>query len=209
MIEVEKRVIITSGQFDQLLAKFKQEAKFIKDFKRCTLVNIEHSNFVPDSNNPIDIRVRSTVDSCQLTVKHGDWKNDSGRAEYEVNFAHNQIIDMLQILFLFGCKYYVMTYLHRYQFEVGEFVVTIDKYANSNKNLLEVELMVETKADSSAAELKINKYLEGLNLISATPDEFLEFVQEMNNVKESQIDFTAQTPQKYFEKLEKYIKCEV
>lgn len=207
MIEVEKRVLITKEQFNDLKNRFETQGQFIKDFKRCTLVNIERSDFVPDENEKTDIRVRSTIDSCRLTVKYGDWKDDRGREEYEVDFERDQIADMLKILSLLNRNYYIMTYLHRYQYQVDDFEITLDEYANVDGYLLEVELLVEDSPEE--AESKIIKYLETLNLQAVEPDKFVEFVQGMNNILEFRLDLTKTSPQEYYNKLEKYIKCEV
>jgi len=209
MIEVERRVLLTKKEMESLKNFFNTNGKFVKDFKRFTLVNIGREDFTPDLNDPLDLRVRMTKDIARLTVKYGNWHTDAGREEYEVEFNVDNLKELLGILKIMGRNYYSLTYIHRYQYEYKGFDITFDDYSFRDDCLMEVELGVEKMEESEEADRKITEFIKNQNLEPLSKDGFIKFVQENNDIMELRVDFNKITLDDWFEKWKDYIYCKV
>lgn len=207
MNEVEKRVLLSNDKIQEFLKFLKSKAKFVRKFRRFTIVHVIHPGSIPDLENPLDIRIRTTKDKGKLTVKSGKIHKDKSRSEYELDIKVDQIPTLLSILNLLGFKSFVMTYLERSEFSFNGLTVTVDKYFSIDANMVEVEVIVNSKNKVLDAEKKINKFLEEKNLTALNAPGMTKFIERVNNVTKMQVDFTKTTPDKWFKKWEDYIYC--
>lgn len=212
MIEVEKRVFLSPEKLEELKHFFEQNGKFLKTFKRFTVVSIDRSDFIisqSTKDNPLDIRVRSTGENSKLTVKYGNWHNDKGRQEVELPFKTEDFLGAITMLNLMGLKYFISTYIERFAYEYKGFEITLDKYFTSDKCLMEVELLVKDQNKTTEAEKEIRSLLKDLNLTEMDKEEFVDWVQQMNLDKKVQLNLDKDGLNEWYIKWKDYIWCRV
>lgn len=69
MIEVEKRVLLNKKDLKKFLGKLTISGEKVKEFKRFTMVKIANSDFTPNKDNLIDLKIRTTKESSLFTIK--------------------------------------------------------------------------------------------------------------------------------------------
>ncbi len=209
MIEVEKRVLLSKNEAESFVKKLNLSKYKVKEFKRFTMIYIDYADFTPNPDNPIDLRVRTTKDSAKLTVKYGSWHSDSGRQEYEVEFTKESIKELFSILLILGFKYFVITYITRKEYHFEDFVITIDEYHHNKECLMEVELLAKDEDEAKIFEQKIFAFLNKYNLKYLEKDEMINFVQKLNDIKDTRVDLTKTKIDDWYEKWKDFIYCKI
>lgn len=210
MFEVEKRVFLDKNIYENLKKEFSEKGQLLKNFKRFTLVSVGRKDFIPSKEDPVDIRIRSTGKDSELTLKYGNWFQDSAREEYELKFTTDQFSTILSMLKILGYKYFMATYIERFKYSVDEMIITLDQYFTSTKKtLMEVEIEVPAKEEVPIAEKKIDEFIVINNLKAIDGEEFLEFVNEMNRNKSTQIDLDDKSVDEVINEWKDFIECKV
>ena len=187
MLEVEKRVLLTNSNLFQ--ATILDLATLNYKTKRFTMVNVSHSNFQPDPNRLIDLKVRTTGDTGTIVTKYGNWHSDASRQEYEIKFKTLDLGNLLNTLKLLGYKYYVSTYITRTLYTYNDFRLTFDQYHSMEATIFEIELNVENKDEVVEAEHRIDSFLLEHSLKPLNSKETIELISRMNSIPECQVNF--------------------
>ncbi len=208
MIEVEKRILLSDDKLDEMKKLFDSKGELIKDFKRFTILKISQPDYVPNLEDKLDIRVRTTKDKAVLTIKKGDWDDSSPREEVEIKFNVDEIKDMIRMLNMLGLNFFLMTYVHRSVYKYQEFEIVLDEYLSSDENIMEVELMAKDEKDAAEADKKVTDFVLNMGLEILDSKGLVGFLTNLNANKGFQLDLTKNTIDKWYEEYKPYILCE-
>lgn len=206
MLEVEKRVLLSSQQLKKLKSFLSSKAERVNQFKRFTMINIKNSDFTPSPDSTIDLKVRVMGGKGLFTVKTGNWHSDASRKESEVTFDPTQIKELLQILVSLGLVYFVVTYVLRSKYNHKGLIITLDEYYGLDASLLEVEKLAKSKREAGIAEKEIKSFLKEHNFKSLESKETIAFIAKMNVIKKLQVNFTKTTVDSWFTKWKLFIQ---
>ncbi len=211
MIEIEKRAFLKKPEYSRLKEFFEKEGKFIKSFKRFTILQISRSDFVPDVGARTDMRVRiDDGKEAKLTVKSGNWHNGESRQEFEVHFDPKEVKDAVGIIHALGNNYFIVVYFERSMYEYEDYEVTLDKYYFNDDYILEIEKKTAVSDDKvSMEEDRIENFMQRLNVKQPTENEMVDFISKLNFIKECQVDFTKTSIDEWYEKWKEYIFCRI
>jgi adenylate cyclase class IV len=132
----------------------------------------------------VDIKAKLIGDQTILSVKHGSWHDDSARQEHEVNFRRADLGALFAIMNLLGYAKFIVLITVRTTWVGNGVTITLDEYGQVGKALFEVEL-----EDSSAEnESLIDEVFAVLGLSPMNSAETIQFISELNNSKEIQVD---------------------
>lgn len=209
MIEVEKRALVDKSRYKDILKQFAKKGSFMSKVKRFTLVQVDNSDFTADSSSLTDIKVRTTKDNALFTVKHGNWHDSSGRKENEINFNVEEINELVEMLISLGFSYFVAIYVTREKYTMNDLVITIDQYHHMDDTLIEIEKTVSNESEEAEAEKEIKNLLELFTLTPMSSEDTIEFVEKINKIEETQVDFTNTTVPEWFNKWKDFILCNI
>lgn len=208
MIEIEKRALISKKQYNKLHKYFQANANFQEEFKRFTLVQITNSDYSPDIDTQIDLRVRTQGEDSKFTLKTGNWHSGESRNEYEIHFKTTEIENALNMMVALGGRYFVAVYIQRKMYKYGKYIITLDKYFFSEDYILEIELEDSTNInDIENEEAKILALLQELDVQVTNSDVMIKFINKLNFVKQAQVELTPENVKEWCEKWEKFIYC--
>ena len=207
MIEIEKRGILTFTKYKEIKNILDKEARFNKEFKRFSLISVANPDFTPGIDKEIDIRLRTTGSKGMFTVKSGNWHKDASRGEYEVEFNTTDIGNLVNILILQDHLQFIMTYIHRLEYKLEDFTVTIDKYFSMDAYIFEAELSADEKVDLHEKEDEVAKLFDKYKLIPMSSDDTIKFITEVNNVKGMRVDFSKTNVDVWIKKYTDLIYC--
>ena len=208
MIEIEKRALLNRQKFKILQNFFQKNGKFIKTFKRYTLLQISREDFYPNKNAKTDIRVRTDGTEAKLTVKSGNWHSGESRQEFEIHFDLVEIKDAVGMMLALGKPYFVTVYFERWVYEYKKYEVSLDKYYFNDDYILEIELKDNVSEEKIEKEEKlIYEMLEEFEVEPLEADGMVKFITKLNFVKECQADFSKTTIDEWYDKWKDYIHC--
>lgn len=208
MIEIEKRALLNKQKFNSLQNFFKKNGKFIKTFKRYTLLQISREDFYPNKDAKTDIRVRTDGTEAKLTVKSGNWHSGESRQEFEIHFDLAEIKDAVGMMLALSKPYFVTVYFERWVCEYKKYEVSLDKYYFNDDYILEIELKEDVSKEKIEKEEKlIYKMLEEFEVEPLEADGMVEFITKLNFVEECQINFEKISLDEWYEKWEDFIFC--
>ncbi len=207
MLEIEKRVVLTRKDFDKLFRFFKTDGKFVKDFKRFTFVQLNNSDFTPDKEGLVDIRLRTTKTGGKFTVKYGNWHANSTREEYEIDFKLDDTINLINMLRVLGYNYFITTYIHRFEFKYKKFNITLDKYFSADQDLMEIEVLAKDRKNIKEIEKDIDDFLLEQKLTPLDSEGMVNYIKGLNDIKEMRVDFTKISVESWFKEWKNWVYC--
>ncbi len=209
MIEVEKRALISNAKNDELLIYLNSNSKKLSEVKRYTLVKVQNSDFTSDPNNDLDIKIRTTKNESLFTVKKGNWHDSSGRKENEIHFQNDEISEIVNMLTSLGFNYFVSMYVTRKKYELNGLIITIDSYHHMDEILVEVEKTVDEKSSTTIAEKDIEDFFLAQNLKVLNSEDTISFINKINQIEETQVDFTKLSVDQWFSQWKEFISCNI
>lgn len=211
MIEIEKRSLINKIKYEDLLNFFDNNAKFIKKFKRYTIICIERSDFVADESATDDIRIRTDGKNGLFTLKTGNWHSGEARNEYEIHFKLEEIIDAIGIMINLGTKYCVSVYIERKEYQYLDYTVSVDKYFLNDDYIIDFEKLVTDGNNEGIEKIEdeIVKDMNKLGLDIIKSQEMVDFINKINSIQKAQHDFTKINVEDWYKEWEDYIYCRI
>lgn len=166
-IEVEHRGILTKEKFDKLIKFFREEAKFIKEKDRFSVIYFPRGKVrskVPKS--PLDLRIRITNKKSEIVLKSGKSSGSDARKEFSFSLDSSQFEEATEFLFILGFYYGTLqaTKTYVYMYKDIEFAVV---HAPAFGYYFEAEILTDKKSIKSANKkiISITKELD-LNVLS-------------------------------------------
>lgn len=206
-LEIEKRSILDKAHLGKLKEFLSKNAKVKKEYKRFTFVYLHRQDFISDPDYPIDLKVRFTNGTGELSLKYGDWHGSAGREEYGINFDADQVEDVLGMVRRLEHAWGIVTYLHRVEYDYDGMTVTVDDYFDFDQDIIEVENLVYDEENAKSAEDKIDRFLADRDLQALDSATMQRLVADMNAREKWRFDFTKQDIHEFVEKWNDFILC--
>ena len=203
--ELEKRVLLESRQVKKFISFLDKKAVPKGGFRRFSIILWKHAEPEPDTAASLDFRIRITKKKGLFTLKYGDWRG-GGREEYEFYFDVSELASVLNLMRVLGYKWGTTTYLERGNYKYRGMNVTLDRYLDDGKAVLEIETVLGSKNQFKEAEKKIDAIFAEWGLKPFDKADFVEFIRYTNNKKKNYFDFTRGRVEKYIRLWEKNFK---
>ncbi len=178
-IEVEHRGILTKERFNELSSFFTQNADFLGEKERFSIIYSQATNDDKDLyESPIDLKLRTTNKEAELVLKHGKWSGNDARREFSFPVEMKKFEEMVDFLKILGHYHGVLqaTTTRFYNYQGVEFsLVDVPQWGY----YFEAEIVVEEK-DTREAEEKIRKICNTLRLNVLDHDGFCDLLKSLN-----------------------------
>ncbi len=194
MFEVEVRGEIKN--FEKVYSMFKKSADFIKEKDRFTLLYFRDTDFEGDKlkeilqNDPVDFKIRVTDKKAEIVLKHGLVKGSESRREILIPIDLDKFDEAVDLFKFLGWKNGVIMATKTYVFNYKGIEFALVK--TKGFDYFEAEVVVEKKESSKEAMEKIKQVCSDLGLKEFGENEFIEFLDKMNQRKEFVFDLTKQ-----------------
>lgn len=186
-IEVEHRGRLTSEKYEELLSFFNEEAKFIDEKKRFSIIYATSKESVrEDRDNPIDLKLRVTNGQPEIALKYGRWSGNDARKEFGFHINSDQYDDFLEFLKILGYdKAILMANTKKdYLYHGIEFsLVEVPDWGY----YFEAEILTAEDKIDEANEI-ISKEIKELGLSVLNEEDFCDLLDELNNRPGCRID---------------------
>ena len=191
-IEVELRGPLEEENYLKLIDKLKSVANSITIENRFL---IDYSTFIEGiGDRKLDVRVRSTNGKVELVVKKGKF-GGTHREEASVFVEGGDIERAIKVMALLGYKKGVACDRGIKRYKVGNIEIAIQEariYGSKEKNLhsrfFEAEIECSDEAKDNAIH-EIRTFLEKLQLVTFTEDQWNSYVLTLNNQANGIFDF--------------------
>jgi hypothetical protein len=190
MLEVEVRGKLEN--FSKTLKELKKKAKFIQEKDRFTLIyfrdNIKSKDELKNAleSDPIDLKIRVSNKKAEFVLKYGFMTGCETRREILIPIdldKFDEAVDFLKFL-NWGKGVIMATKTFVFDYKGIEFALVQTKGAD----YFEAELVIEEK-DSKDAMRIIKGACQELGLKMFEKEEFIEFLDNMNQREEFLFDF--------------------
>lgn len=177
--EVESRGLFHTRQDYTALLEFLQaNAEFKKDMHRFQMVYVENSDFSPDPDADVDLRVRIQNGKCLVVVKHGNWHSGATRKEYEVAIQEEDLEEQLNIFHLLGKGWGISLYTETkfFDYQNAEFALV---HLHDDIYYWEIEKSTTSKSNIAVLEKDISKLAAEMHLEVMTSMEMQDYVARL------------------------------
>ena len=203
-LEVEIRGPLTKQKFIQMKQYLSQKAKFIKNYKRLSLMYFSKKipkNVNQIKNEKIDLRIRITDGHPELMLKYGNWSGSDIREESAINIQKNQLRIAIKVLKYLGwhivVAYGTVSYIYFYK-NIEFKLVEIKDYGF----FYEAEILTN-KMNTEKAMKNIQHVINTMGLKEFKTGEFEKQCNDINNQPKFQFNFMRE---KDFIRLKKQFK---
>ncbi len=203
MIEVEIRGKIEN--FDNTIKKFRKKAKFIKEKKRISFVYFRgqvNRDVREIRDDPVDLRARITNKQAELVLKYGQWGTEENRQEIVIPIKLENFEDSINFLKYLGWHTGVITLSDTFVFDYKGIEFSLVK--NKIYDYFEAEILINKKGKIEESKKKILNAIKELNLKVIDEEEFMDFLNSLNNEKNLQFDFQKQSFKKIKKRFNEY-----
>ena len=187
VIEIEKRGLIQSEDYQNITDKLKQDGTF-KETKRRLL--IDYSVFLEDdiSERTLDIRIRETNGTGEIVIKEGHWGGQDQRTENNVLVQDGQFLELAKTMALLGYKKGILairkTQVYDYK---GVEVALVEVPGHSH--YFEAEIESDVDGDLEALAQQVDSVAEELGLSYFTDEEFYVYLRDLNEKANTVYDY--------------------
>lgn len=200
-MEVEVRGKI--GNFEKTLEKFRKTAKFIEEKDRFSLIYFRGDspiNREAVKKEMVDFKLRVTNKKAEIVMKYGLVKGSESRKEILIPITLDKFGEAVELFKLLDWHKGVIMATKTFVFNYKEIEFALVKaYSHS---YFEAEI-IAGENDNHVEKLEyITKICKELGLAIFSEDEFYNFMDTLNNIKEIQFDFNIQK----FEDIKKKFK---
>lgn len=205
-IEVEVRGRIKN--FDEVLKKFKEKAKFIEEKDRFSLGYYRED--VPKDireikDEKLDLRLRITNKKPEMIIKYGVWGGSDSRKEISIPLPQDKFDDALEFLNCLNWNKGVIMATKTFVFEYKGIEFALVKYINGkNSNYFEAEKIIEKEEDAEMTRQEIEKLCNQLGLNIFNDDEFIDMCNKLNSKEGNLFDFSKQKFEDIKEKFKEF-----
>ena len=178
-IEVEVRGLLTKNKYNDLIKKFDQDGKFIREKDRVLLCYHDQKHKEIE-NKSIDIRLRATNGMPEIITKLGKWGGAENRKELSVMINQGDFDKMVQIFGFVGLTegYICIRKGKIYDYMNIEFSLV---EVPGHSYYFEAEKMVSHESDFGKIHQEIEKVCSSLGLKIFTDQEFYDYIKKLDN----------------------------
>lgn len=203
-IEVEVRGRIEN--FENTLNNFKNKAKFLGEKERLSFVYFpsdkEVSNVESVREDPIDLKVRITSKNPEIVMKYGRWGSEENRRELLFPIEIEKFPDALDFLKYLGWHKGVLMDTKTYVFEYKDIEFALVK--SGEHSYFEAEKLCENECEAEALLKEIKEACTEMNLKLFEEQEFIDFLNTMNERKDRLFNMHEKTFDEVITKFKEY-----
>jgi adenylate cyclase class IV len=190
-IEAEIRGKIKN--FNSVLKKFHERAKFLKEKDRFSLLYFRGGvpyDVSDIKNEKVDLRLRVTNKIAEIVLKYGIWGGSDSRKEISIPIELDKFDDATELLKNLGWDSGVIMTTKTFVFDYKgiEFALVNSK----TMDYFEAEKMIKDKKDAEKIMNEIKKICKEFGLEPFTEEEFRREINKINNDPDAKFDFKKQ-----------------
>lgn len=200
-IEIELSGSLTADKYQELIDFFDNlPSDEVKKKPAKHRILIDYSTFLGEGlkNRQKDIRLRVTNGQPEIIVKLGLWDSADNRKELSVLTQGDDFDTLVQIYAALGYKKGMLCERTTQVFVYHDIEFALVKMPK-DYYLFEAEIMANENASVEQIKQKILNEIHNLGLTILSPQEYIDYIQELNDSVNEVFDFDKDYVENYFE----------